>query len=107
VGPRGPRPQPETPLPIPAIGGLVLLMAMLLRSRAFGRQGRWAMRLAPALVLLLLVVTWTACVSNPPPAFPNKPTTPAGVYQIQLVATAPGPGGVAVKQTVTLTVHVL
>jgi hypothetical protein len=64
---------------------------------------RWAMRLAPALVLLVLVTAWTGCVSNPPPAIPNAPTTPAGVYQLPVVATAPG----GVKQTITLTIHVI
>jgi hypothetical protein len=61
------------------------------------------MRLAPALMLVLLVVAWTGCVSNPPPAIPNAPTTPAGVYQLPVVATAPG----GVKQTITLTIHVI
>jgi hypothetical protein len=49
------------------------------------------------------VMTWTACASNPPPAIPNAPTTPAGVYPLPILATAPG----GVKQTVTLTVHVI
>jgi hypothetical protein len=101
VGPRErwPHPGPLGPAPMEALGGVALLLAALLRYL----PRRWAMRLAPALVLMLLVVTWTGCVSNPPPAIPNAPTTPAGVYQLQLVATAPG----NVKQIVTLTVHVI
>ncbi|HMD31815.1 MAG TPA: hypothetical protein VKG84_07880 [Candidatus Acidoferrales bacterium] len=52
----------------------------------------------------MLVMTAAACVSgNLPPALPNAPTTPAGVYQIQLQASAPG----GVKQSVPLTVHVI
>jgi hypothetical protein len=78
---------------------IVLLMALLLRRA----QRPWAVRLAPALLLVLLLMTWTACVHNDPPVIPNAPTTPAGVYQIQVVATAPG----GVKQTVSLTVHVI
>jgi len=101
VGPREPWPQPgpSSPVPVGAMGALALLVAL---SRRHLPQ-RWAMRLAPALVLLLLVMTWTACVSNPPPAIPGAPRTPAGVYQIQVVATAPG----GVKQIVTLNVRVI
>jgi hypothetical protein len=81
------------------MGGLALLVGIMWRCLS----QRWVIRLAPALVLLLLVMTWAGCVSNPPPAIPNAPTTPAGVYQIQVVATAPG----GVKQVVTLNVHVI
>ncbi len=122
VGPRAPWnvPGPWTPAPLAEVSGLVLLLAMLCRktargsgrrSRSFGTGGVWAQRVVPvvaACVLVLLVMTWTACVSNPPAAIPNAPTTPAGAYQIQVVATAPGPAGQPpVKQTVSLTVHIL
>ncbi len=125
VGPRAPWnvPGPWTPsrgFGMAEVSGLVLLLAMLCRktargpgrrSRNFGTGGEWAQRLVPvaaACVLVLLVMTWTACVSNPPAAIPNAPTTPAGAYQIQVVATAPGPAGQPpVKQTVSLTVHIL
>jgi len=112
VGPRAPGEWPGTPAPpITAAGGLALLLALVLRERAAGSQrrgerGAWVARVSPLLAtfaLLLLVMTWTACASNPPRLIPNAPATPAGVYQIQLVATAPG----GVKQTVTLMVHVL
>ncbi|HMD31717.1 MAG TPA: hypothetical protein VKG84_07390, partial [Candidatus Acidoferrales bacterium] len=94
-GPWGPEPL----APVGAMSAIALLMALLLR-----RVPRpWAARLAPALLLVLLVMTWTACVNNNPPILPNAPTTPAGVYQIQVIATAPG----GVKQTVSLTVHVI
>jgi len=66
----------------------------------------WAARLAPALalmVLLALMMATAACTNNLPPPLPNQPTTPTGVYQIQIVATAPG----GVKQMVPLTVHVI
>ncbi|HMD30538.1 MAG TPA: hypothetical protein VKG84_01430, partial [Candidatus Acidoferrales bacterium] len=108
MGPRGPE-GPGTPMqPFAAFSGLLLLAAMLLRSRVFGlqRRGPWAARLAPVcamLLLVMLVMTWTACVSNPPPTIPGAPTTPAGVYQIEIQATAPG----GVKQSVPLTVHVI
>ena len=99
-GPQGPAPfGPPAPLaPVEGMSAIALLAALGLR-----RAPRpWAARLAPALLLLLLLVTFTACVNNAPPILPNQPTTPAGVYQIQVVATSGG-----VKQTVALTVHVI
>ena len=65
--------------------------------------------LAAACLLVLLVMTWTACVSNPPAAIPGAPTTPAGVYQIQVMAT-PTVNGVPQKPVMLpqpLTVHIL
>jgi trimeric autotransporter adhesin len=104
VGPRdnGPQPGPwGTPVgsAAEAMSAIVLLMALLLRRA----PQPWAARLAPVLLLVVLLMTVTACVHNDPPVIPNAPTTPAGVYQIQVVATAPG----GVKQTVALTVHVI
>ncbi len=121
VGPREPWnvPGPWTPsrgFGMAEVSGLALLLAMLCRKTApkpgrHGERRSWALQLVPmgaAVLLVLLVMTWTACVSNPPAAIPGAPTTPAGAYQIQVVATAPGPAGQPpVKQTVSLTVHVL
>ncbi|HUJ40490.1 MAG TPA: hypothetical protein VLW54_08085, partial [Candidatus Acidoferrales bacterium] len=109
VGPREHRPEGPGPLaPGAELGGLLLLVAMLCRKGAgrASRGGGWAGRLVPvaaAVLLVLVVMSGAACVSNPPPAIPGAPTTPAGVYQIQLIATAPG----NVHQTVSLTVHVI
>jgi len=117
VGPRAPwqAPGPMTPAPVGAVSGLALLLAMLCRKEATGRgalpareraRGVWARRLMPmgaAVLLMLLVMTWTACVNNPAPALKNQPTTPSGVYQIQVVATAPN----YPPQKVTLTVRII
>jgi len=110
MGPRAPGgSQPQTPAaPFGAIGGLALLLAVSLRKVVPSRSGAngWAQRLAPAcamVVLLFLVMTGVACVSNLPPALPNSPTTPAGVYTLPITATAPP----NVKQMVPLTVHVI
>jgi hypothetical protein len=102
VGPRPPwnGPGPWTPAPLAGMSGLALLLAMLCRklSPATGRgRGGGMVPLGAAVLLVLLVMTWTACVSNPPPAIPNAPTTPVGVYHIQLMATV-----TATKQVVTL-----
>ncbi|HMD31813.1 MAG TPA: choice-of-anchor D domain-containing protein, partial [Candidatus Acidoferrales bacterium] len=94
VGGRPTGPVPLPPAPVAAFTGLALLLAMMLRLL----PKPWAMRLAPALVLLLLVVTWTACVSNPPPAIPGAPTTPAGTFNITLTATSNGTGQNVSKQ---------
>jgi len=106
VAPKPPRNAP--PWTAPPVGA-VLLLAMLLamrRRRSSGGGRGFVRQLMPALgmvLLVLLVMTWTACVSNAPPAIPGAPTTPAGVYQIQLVGTAAG----GVKTTLTLTVHMI
>jgi hypothetical protein len=111
VGPRRPwnSPPPFAPAPLAEISGLALLLAMLCRKIRPTRGGQGRTQLIPlgaAVLLVLLVMTWTACISNPPPAIPNAPTTPAGVYQIQVMATVNATG-----QTVTLlkplTVHIL
>ena len=116
VGPSAPGTPPSAPLTAPfaaAASGLALLLAFASRKLATAAETQrrfagpaWLARLAPicaSLALFLFVVTWTACVHNDPPAIPNAPTTPAGVYQIQVVATTQHGG----KQTVSLTVHVI
>jgi hypothetical protein len=89
--------EPPGPLPLGALAAWVLLIVTL--PRILPRQ---AMRLAPALVLLVLVITWTGCTNNDRMATSGSPTTPAGAYQLPVVAT--GPGGV--QKTVTLTINV-
>src|SRR5208283_1956226 len=84
----------------------ILLAAGMRRSGRFGKRQGWARQVAPVcavLLLVLLVMTWTACVSNLPPAIPNAPTTPAGTYPLTIVAT--GPTGAHV--TIVFTVHVI
>ena len=97
---------PWTAPPVGAMLLLAMLLAMHSRRRA-SRGGRaFARQIVPAcamLLLVLLVITWTACVSNPPPAIPGAPTTPAGLYQIQLIGTAAG----GVKTVLTLTVRII
>jgi len=39
-----------------------------------------------ALLLVLLVVGFAACVSNNPPAIPGSPNTPAGTYNVVVTA---------------------
>jgi len=106
VAPRTPGhgPGPWTPAPLGAMSGLALLLAMLIRKT--GRGAVWTRRLAPlaaACVLVLLLVAFTACVNNPGPIIKGAPTTPTGVYQIQVTASAPG----IPSQTLALTVHVI
>jgi len=82
----------------------ILLAAGMRRSGSFGKRQGW--QLAPvcaALLLMILVMTWTACVSNLPPALPNQPTTPAGTYPIVIVGTGPSGGTVVL----TLSIHVI
>ena len=102
--PGGPWNGPVTPVEglIETASALAMLLALVLRRM----PQPWAARLAPALalmVLLTLMMATAACTNNLPPPLPNQPTTPTGVYQIQIVATAPG----GVKQMVPLTVHVI
>jgi len=105
VAPRGPGNGPAgTPGPVGAV--LLAALAAALAWRRKGGTGGLAGRLVPVagmVVLVLLVMTWTACVSNPPAAIPGAPTTPAGTYQIQLVGTAAG----GVRQVLPLTVRII
>ncbi|HTQ85631.1 MAG TPA: hypothetical protein VMI93_05435, partial [Candidatus Solibacter sp.] len=107
VGPRGPSNQPPwTPPPFGVVLLLAVVVAAEVRRRGPGGAKGFVRQLGQVcgmVVLVLLVMTWTACVSNPPPAIPGAPTTPAGTYQIQLVGTAAG----GVKQVISLTVHVI
>ncbi|HUJ41261.1 MAG TPA: choice-of-anchor D domain-containing protein [Candidatus Acidoferrales bacterium] len=91
AGPRAPWPQvPWTPAPLAGIGGLALVLAVLLRKSALAGRGQRLAPLAAVCLVAVLLLTCAACVNNPPPAIPGAPTTPAGVYQIQVIATAPG-----------------
>jgi sugar lactone lactonase YvrE len=90
--------EPLGPLPLGALAAWVLLIVTL--PRCLPRQ---AMRLAQALMLLVLVITWTGCTNNDRITTSGSPTTPAGAYQLPVVAT--GPGGV--QRIVTLTIHLL
>ena len=101
---------PQVPAPLAAPGVLAFLTVLMWRkaapSRNFGSSRPSVRSLVPAcaaLLLVLLVMTWTACVSNPPPAIPNAPTTPMGTYQLTIVGT--GPTGAQV--TVLLNLHII
>ena len=112
VGPRNPVGGPFSgmPAPIGAIWAAVLLLfAMAQRKRATGKAERWAGRLVPicaALVLVLLVAGFSACVSNNPPAIPGSPTTPAGTYNVTVMAAASG-GQLNVTKLLNLVVRVI
>jgi hypothetical protein len=60
-------------------------------------------------LLVLLMLTWTACVNNPAPLLRGAGTTPAGVYQLQVVATATTSAGVKLPPVLgpVLTVHII
>jgi len=73
--------------------GLAILVRTFVSMRRHGGE----------MLLVVLVMTWTGCVSNLPSALPNQPTTPAGNYPLTIVAT--GPSGVGVK--IVFTVHVI
>ena len=105
--PRGPGSQPVVPAaPVSAVLVLAMLVAMRWRRGNPPRRARgWVQQLVPVLgmaLLVLLLMTWTACVKDPPPAIPNAPTTPAGTYTLPVTATAPG----GVVRTLTLTINV-
>jgi hypothetical protein len=87
LAPRGPGsgPGPIPPAPLAALWLSTLLLLAVIRR--YLPQG-WALRLTPALVLLLLVVTWTGCVSNPPAILPGQPQTPPGNYTLPITATS-------------------
>jgi hypothetical protein len=89
IAPRGPGGGPVPPRGMPApLAALWLGTLMLLAVMRRYLPQRWALRLAPALVLLLLVVTWTGCVSNPPAILPGQPQTPPGNYTLPITATS-------------------
>jgi len=99
VGPARRWPPPTLPAPFAALWlGTIVLYVLMRRLMPNSRLTR----VAPALGLLLLVVTWAGCVSNPPPAIPGAPTTPAGTYMITVTAN-----GMNVTQMVHLTLRVI
>ncbi len=112
VGPRGPGDVPFTGLPAPlgAVWALALLLfALSRRARTSGRPERWAGRLVPvcaALVLLVLAVSFAACVNNKPAAIPGSPTTPAGIYNVTVTATTAN-GQINVTKLLNLIVRVI
>ncbi len=93
-------PAPILPAPFAALWvGTAALYALLRRCAP---QSRLLSRAAPVLLLLLLIVTWAGCVSNPPPAIPGAPTTPLGSYKVMVIAN-----GMNVTQQLVLTVNVI
>jgi len=76
-------------------------LAALGLVRRFAPQTRIAC-LAPALALLLLIVTCAGCGSSGSPAIPGAPTTPPGLYTINVTATSGG-----ISQTIPLMVRVI
>ncbi|HTQ87481.1 MAG TPA: choice-of-anchor D domain-containing protein, partial [Candidatus Solibacter sp.] len=96
--PPGGRP-PVLPAPFAGLWVGTLALFVLLR-RMMPRA--WLVRAAPVLLLLLLVVTWAGCVSNPPPAIPGAPTTPAGTYPVTVSAN-----GLNVTKQLMLTLRVI
>ncbi|HTS62907.1 MAG TPA: choice-of-anchor D domain-containing protein, partial [Candidatus Acidoferrales bacterium] len=104
MAPRAPGSQPSVPAPPVAAVLLLAVLVAMRRGRGYGARG-WAGRLAPVcgmVLLVLLVMTWTACVKDPPNLIPGAPTTPAGTYTLPVTATAPG----GVTKTITLTINV-
>jgi hypothetical protein len=107
VAPPGGRPW-KGPGPITLAWLVAAALALWLRRKTAGwkpalRPLACLGRLAPALVLLLALVTLTACVSNPPPAIPGAPQTPPGTYTLTIIGT--GPSGA--QQSLMLTVRVI
>ena len=76
-------------------------LAALGLVRRFAPQTRIA-RMAPALAHLLLIVSCAGCGSSGSPAIPGAPTTPPGLYTINVIATSGG-----VTQTIPLQVRVI
>ena len=99
VPPSGPFAPPALPAPFGALWLATIVLYVLLRRLA--PQSRLS-RAAPVLFLMLLMITWVGCASNPPPAIPGAPTTPAGVYGITVMAN-----GSNVTQQVQLTLRVI
>ncbi|HUJ40467.1 MAG TPA: choice-of-anchor D domain-containing protein [Candidatus Acidoferrales bacterium] len=99
VGPARRWPPPILPAPFVALWMGTLVLFVLLRKLAPNSRLTHA---APVLVLLLLVITWAGCVSNPPPAIPGAPTTPAGTYMVTVTAN-----GMNVNQSLQLTIRVI
>jgi len=95
-----PRPGPMGMMLLSVSSAALLLFALRRRTLP---AGSWQRVVLAGLALFLLVGTFTACVSNDPPAIPNAPTTPAGTYQLAIVGT--GPTGA--KSTLMLTVRVI
>ncbi len=95
-------PPPILPAPFAEMWVGMLVLYLMLR-RVIPKP--WLVRAAPALLLLMLAITWAGCVNNPPPAIPGAPTTPAGIYNVTVTAT--GMNGVNVTKILTLTLRVI
>jgi hypothetical protein len=67
---------------------LAALLALGL-VRRFAPQTRIA-RVAPALVMLLLVMTWAGCTTGSSAINAPGPQTPPGVYTITIMGTSGG-----------------
>jgi len=93
-------PAPILPAPFAALWvGTAALYAL---ARRCAPRSRLLTRAAPVLLLLLLVVTWAGCISNPPPAIPGAPSTPLGTYSVTVTAN-----GINVTQQLVLTLRVI
>ena len=102
--PNGGAPPPILPAPFAALWVGTLALFVLLR-KVMPRP--WLARVAPVILLLLLVVTWAGCINNPPPALPGLPTTPAGNFAVTVTATNPLTGKVVTNPPLTLVLRVI
>jgi len=93
-------------LPAPFAGLWVGTLALFVLLRRVAPRP-WLARAAPALLLILLVVTWAGCINNPPPAIPGAPTTPAGNYAVTVTAINPITGKAVINPPLTLTLRVI
>jgi len=111
VGPRAPwGGRPWTPPPAAAVLLAAVLAAMRWRRGGSGRAvARQLVPVCGAVLLVVVVLTCAACVNNPKPLLPGAGTTPAGVYQMQIVVTATTSGGAKLPPVMgpVLTVHVI
>lgn len=108
VQPGGAPARPFGPSPVPPPFAMLWVgsLALLSMLRRWMPQAR-LMRVAPVLLLLLLVVTWTGCVNNPPPAIPGAPTTPAGTYNITVTASTGAGSGQNITKQLALVLRVI
>jgi hypothetical protein len=90
---------PILPAPFAGLWVGTLVLFVLLR-RVMPKP--WLARAAPAVLLMLLVVTWAGCANNPAPAIPGSPTTPAGIYSVTVTAN-----GMNVTKQLMLTLRVI
>jgi streptogramin lyase len=106
--PGGPPTMPSLPLFLTISG---VAPTAIRRRKFLSKEGfRWLAGAAGeglastwAALLLMLVISFAGCGSNPSHAISNAAPTPPGTYQLSVVATAPG----GVSRSIKLTVQVI